>query len=244
MGYLRELIATEARYRRQRKTWQPHLDRTASEILKASGRVADRSHAVILGAGMAHDLPLKELAEQFTKLSLIDVCFSRAVRSLSRRLPGVDLVVADITGRALMFGSGSRDIVDHSEDLPEPELVPEMIGDATLVVSANVLSQLPLIPLAALRARISVDDPQRDAKIARTMIDEHLQMLRSCPGEICLISEIERQFCDGGAVVDVEDALYGADVSRHDEPWIWEIAPRPELLSDRDVRVRVSVLRP
>lgn len=232
MGYLKELIATEARLKRNRASWRPHLDATRSVIADAIGKAAKRGRAVVLGGGMLGDIPLDDLARVFNHVLVVDVCFLRATRNLAARFANVDLVTCDITGVADGVFRG---------DVPAPGVIdaPWLI-DAELVVSANVLAQLPLIPLDHLRRiRPEIDDAALE-EFAAAVIRAHLALLETCPGTRCLITEVERQVVDGDRLLETLDPLRGVLPDRDGEEWIWEIAPRPEFAPAYDVRNRVK----
>ncbi|MCK5777579.1 MAG: hypothetical protein KAH11_02235 [Rhodospirillales bacterium] len=234
MGYLKELIATEARYRRNRATWQPHLDRTRAVIARAVEATQQRRLAVVFGAGMLADIPLDVLAGAFDRVRLVDVCFLRATRRSAARHAHVELLTCDITGVVGPLLAG---------ELPAPDLPPGVsLADADLAVSANVLAQLPLVPLDCLRrTRPDIDDAALE-RFAQAIIRAHLVLLETCGGTRCLITEVERQVRDGERLIDSVDPLRGVLPDRDGEEWVWDIAPRPELVPDADIRNRVRGL--
>ena len=62
MGFLREAIGIRSRYRRCRTYWADHIERTRSVIRQGMERSRQQRKAVILGAGLLHDIPLPELS--------------------------------------------------------------------------------------------------------------------------------------------------------------------------------------
>jgi len=234
MGYLKELIATEARLRRNRATWQPHHERSRAAIVGASGRVERKGLAVVFGAGMLADIPLAELAGTFAKVRLVDVCFLRATRRAAAGFDNVEIVTCDIAGvvEAVLAG-------EMPESGPPPGIT---LSDADLAISANVLSQLPLVPLDYLRrTRPDIDDADLET-FAEGIIRSHIALLETCPGTVCLITEVEREVRDGERLIEAVDPLRGVLPDRAGDEWVWDIAPRPEVAPDYDVRNRVRAM--
>jgi len=232
MGYLKELIATEARARRCRAAWQPHLEKTRAMISAAAKAASGNEKAVVFGGGMLADIPLDVLAGKFATVVLVDVCFLKQTRRNVWRHPHIEMQTCDITGVAAPLSDGVWPVPVRPT---EPTL-----GEADLVVSANVLSQLPLIPLQYARQRKLYPDDVALPVFARQIIQAHLDYLKTCPGTVCLITEVERQFLDGGVVLGSEDPLCSVELDKKGaEEWFWDIAPRPEASPDYDIRNRV-----
>ncbi|MEQ8665020.1 MAG: hypothetical protein RIC16_04785 [Rhodospirillales bacterium] len=240
LGYLRELIATEARARRCRHAWRPHLERARAVIETAIAETRERDRAVVLGGGLIHDIPLDALARAFRNVALVDVCFARRTRRAVRALPNVTLQTFDLTGVADQLAAGAPHIEVGGAASPGRHATLDWICSADLVISANLLSQLPLIPLGFLLRRDGPGDGTALDDLARALIDDHLGLLKNCRGTVCLITELERLTCDGDAVVERDSAVFGADLDLAGETWTWDIAPRPEACPDRDVRLRVG----
>ncbi|MEX0694370.1 MAG: hypothetical protein WD075_08010 [Rhodospirillales bacterium] len=231
MGYLSELIATEARFRRCRSAWGPHLEKTQSVILSAINCTASRNKAVVLGAGLLSDIPLRALSGSFGKVVLIDVCFLHAARKAAMHYPNVEIRTSDITGLARAL---------HAGETPESALPCDIaLSDVDLVVSANVLSQLPLVPLAYLRRRHLLGEGEAARVLAHGIVRAHLDLLNTCFGTVCLISEVERQFLDGDVMLGTEDPLFGVAAEIDGDEWFWDIAPKPEASPDYAIRNRV-----
>jgi hypothetical protein len=121
-AYLRESLAIEARYRRCRKAWQPHLERCRQQMVQHMPPGGGK--AVILGSGALLDVPLPALAQAFAEVCLVDIVHPLSTRRQARGFPNIRLVEADLGGTS------------HAP-LPESE-------GADFIVSVNLLSQLPL----------------------------------------------------------------------------------------------------
>jgi len=239
MGYLTELIALEARFRRCRSHWQPHLDKTRSVIAEAVSATARYDKVVVLGCGILTDIPIDLLCTTFAEVQLVDVCFLRQTRNALRQYANIQWRLCDITGVA-------RPVYDWVAGKPDAESppTPTSPGDITLagadlVISANILSQLPLLPLEYLQKKKPDLDEETLFGFAEGIVKHHLEFLQTAPATICLISEVERQMCDGQTVVEREDPLFGVPLVQSGEEWFWDMAPKTETAGDVDIRNRV-----
>jgi hypothetical protein len=227
LGYLYEAIAIRARAGRCRTAWAPHLEKTRNVIRKAARRCPRRRKAVVLGSGLLLDVPLSELARDFEEVVLVDVIHPLGARLQHRRYVNVKSLSADVTGATAEVCRVAR--------LPGerlPRVAPDLfVGDAEvdLVVSVNLLSQLPYLPVAYLK-RAGLHTPEEIESFARGLVEAHVDYLRRLPGVVALIADVERQTVEpDGKVVERIDALHGVRLPwTAEEEWIWRLAPRPE----------------
>ncbi len=237
-GHLTELVAIWARQRRQRQAWAEHLTRARSLCLGAaeSRPPGSRRTALVLGAGLLLDVPLEQLARLFRRVVLADMAFLPGTVRLARSLGNVELLHADLTGCL---------------DAPGAEVrVPDLslgLGELDFVYSANLLSQLPLAPLAALRQADPQAGPDELTALAAAMVRAHLEGLQRLPCAACLVTDtLERGWKPGqaagkqtgkaGGVPEYEvDLLHGVRPQLAADHWIWRIAPRGEEHPDLDV---------
>ena len=226
MGFLKEAIGIRSRYRRCREDWQPHIDRCRDLILRGVQRCEQRRKAVILGAGLLHDVPLRELAQSFREVLLVDIVHPFFSRRRTWKLKTVRRVRADVTNTV-------DDLywVSDEPDKPLPQSKPSLFLDDPEIdytVSVNLLSQLPCMPLAYLAWQRAHPQERRDA-YARNVIAAHLDYLSRLPGRVTLITDVERIKIDLNAkVVEIRDLLFGLKLPRWGEEWEWKLAPCPE----------------
>ncbi len=240
MGYLKELIALEARFRRCRKHWQPHLEKTRAVIAEAVQTTERRGKVVVLGCGILADIPIERLAEEFQTVQLVDVCFLGQTRKALKHVVNIRWQGSDITGLAQPLGEWLA-TGQAGDALPTPAGPAEFtLADADLVISANILSQLPLLPLDYLQKKKPQLDETTLFGFAEGIVRRHLDFLQTAPGTVCLISEIERQLCDGQQVTETEDPLFGVPFERPGEEWFWDMAPKSEIAGDVAIRNRVK----
>ncbi len=187
MGYLKELIALEARYRRCQIAWQPHIQKTKSIICDAVNAVTRNKKVVVLGSGILSDIPIEVLSEKFDTVLLVDVCFLEKTRKQLSQHSNVEWQAMDVTGVAeplYNWAKGNQ----SSENFPVPSPPPDiMLDDADLVISSNLLSQLPLIPMQCLRRKKSHSNEETIVEFAQGIVRAHLEFLDTCPGTVCLI---------------------------------------------------------
>lgn len=240
LGYLRELIATEARYRRCRDSWQSHLANCQQTINAAAAQASGRELAIVLGGGMLHDIPLDDLAAIFNRIVLVDVCFARTTLKTVNRLPNVETRFLDLTGLTDAIANWSGRPIDDAKVLERNQADMSFVHDADLVISANVLPQLPLIPIARLHERSAFANDTVAGGLGQAIVRDHLDMLDACRGTVCLISETARMTTNRDTVLERDDALFGVTLPQAQRTWDWAIAPRPERYPDRDVVFAVA----
>ncbi|WP_243438706.1 hypothetical protein [Fundidesulfovibrio soli] len=226
-GLKREAVAIRARHARQRRAWRPHLEASKAFMLACARRCGQNGLAVVLGSGALLDVPLRELAAMFGRVVLADMVHPLAARWQARGLPGVSLSHLDVSGALEDALAGREPNPQAGRALPDflDALRPDFI------VSANILSQLPLAPFGLLPG---VDRASLGARLVR----EHLQALQDATAPACLITDTLRL---GGE--KPMDLLHGVELPGAPErTWVWNIAPRPEISPDRDYSHQVAAL--
>ncbi|NQV84309.1 MAG: hypothetical protein HQ494_10865 [Rhodospirillales bacterium] len=237
MGYLKELIAIQSRHQRCRDAWAPHLEHCKRIILEATTGIPHR-RAVVLGSGLLLDIPLGPLCDMFGEVVLVDILHLPAVIKRARLLANVRLVDADCSGLADATWDHVCD--GRTGPLPVPVFDDSFCQDSDLIVSANLLTQLPLAPLGWVQGMGEVYSKDETRTFARAIIDHHLEFLKHQTGRVCLLSETERQILQGGEVLEVIDPLFGAALPMSGLKWNWNIAPRPEITPHIDLRFRMT----
>lgn len=201
-GLVGDAVALWSRATRRRAAWAPHETRCHAAV---RGSVTDLPHcrtAVVLGSGLLRDVPVRELAAAFARVVLVDAVHLLPARLAARR-HGCDLLVADLAAPA-----GLARMLDG-------------VSPIDLVISANLLSQLPI---SLLR---EVED---DGAGRRALQAAHLAALEACGARVCLLSDtLYRDVARDGTVLE-EVALVDPDLlPPADEAWDWEVAPRGEI---------------
>ena len=243
MGYLKELIAIQARHRRCRAAWAPHLEQCMNVIKEAAHGVAKRRVAV-LGSGLLLDVPLEELARSFDDVALVDIFHMPEVEQRVRGLANVRLVTEDLSGVVEPLFRHMAE--SRAGSLPPPRVDTGPLAGADLVVSAKLLTQLPLLPLGLVREKARKDGngygEEETRAFARRIIDHHLDLLASLPGRVALLTETERVISDKDEILQSIDPLFGATLPAAGKMkrWTWNIAPRPEITRHIDLSFRMA----
>lgn len=221
MGYLRESIGIRSRYRRHAGAWAAHLENSKRVIGAGIAACDERRKAVVFGAGLIYDLPLADLSAAFDEVVLVDLVHLRPARQAARRWANIRLAVCDLTASLAGFHQGNFEVGSPADYLDDPA-----VG---YVVSANVVSQLPVLPLEWLGRRFALAEPAGQ-DLARRLVQGHLDYLRKFACPVCLISDTARIYSDGqGREIERDDALHGVELGPVDEAWSWPVAPPGEL---------------
>jgi hypothetical protein len=223
MGYLREVVGIGARYRRCKEDWQPHLDHSREIIRRAVAQCAKRRKAVVLGSGRLYDVPVEELSAQFERVALVDLIHPLPARRRCRRLANVAFVTADVTGvleplQNIAYAGGILPVSRPTMFLDD--------ADVDLVISLNILSQLPIIPCRYLR-RWNQFNEHAIERFRRQLTQAHVDYLQLFRGRVCLIADLAFLTVDAEErVIKEVDALREISLPCLGEEWIWRLAPR------------------
>lgn len=213
-GFLRESIAIGARHRRLKGDWADHLQNTRAFVLQAAARCDRTRHAVILGSGHGFDLPLRDLAHAFDRLTLIDAVHPLSIQLKALKNDGIYLSVADVNGTV-----GPR---------------PMIADDTDLVVSLNVISQLGV----ASGDDVSTQESFRSDHLRWLM---ELGVNVCLIGDV---ERIENRAGTSEGVVSKIDwpGLDSCPVPSKTDDWFWRIAPYGEIARDVEVVRKVRAL--
>ena len=214
LGYVYETVAIEARYRRCRAAWASHLAHCHRAVQAATEACPGHGLAVVLGSGPLFDIPLEYLADVFAEVVLVDVFHPARARRRAAPLANIRLFEHDLLG----FDAGG----DWQGAASAPGRWRQSLPAADLVVSANLLSQLPLQPAA----HFGLPGPEAAGRVLQGHVDD----LAGGGGAACLITEWRRRRFDRrGNLRTTEEPLSGLTLPRPLAQWDWHIAPLGEL---------------
>jgi hypothetical protein len=223
MGYVRELIGIRRRHRQWKSAWEPHCERSRRVIRQAIRRCRQYRKAIILGSGWLLDLPLSELAASFREVILVDLLHPLSTRWRTRLYRNVFLLATDVSGAAESVWRA----VEQRSSLPRA--APTLFIDDTevdLVVSLNLLSQLPCLPEQYLR-QASIHPAEEITAFCTEVVQAHLDYLHRLPGVVTLIADFEAiTISTAGAEVARHGTLYGIEFPFGGERWTWSLVPR------------------
>ena len=227
-GHLAAAVSLWSRARRCAADWSDHEAHTRAAVERAIDALPARRTCLVLGSGLMRDVSLSRLAEVFERVILVDVVHLWPIRLAARRFPNVRLVDLDITGTTdLLLG--------RATGLADP--LARFRADPTLdlVISANCLSQLSLLPVETARrrpglARIRFPD------LGRRIVEGHLGALRRFSARVCLLTDSEGlDVGPQGEILDRYDLLEGVELPPADDDWDWILAPLGEAARDHAI---------
>lgn len=233
MGFLKESISMEARVDRCQKSWGTHYQNCQKVILNASKRAVQKRTVLVLGAGSLHDVPLGVLSAQFEKVLLVDLVFLKSARNVAQQFENVELIEHDITESLQKIQIGLPFVEMPMAWLDEPEI--------DLVISLNLITQLPLIPVRWLMEHFEVTEQEGDI-LGKQLILSHILYLQAFSGEVCLIADREGvEFDANGNELDRFDPWWDVEPPKPVATWEWELVPLGEMERNRSQTNTVGV---
>lgn len=231
-GHLAQQVALWARHRRRRAAWEPHLARCRTLALAAASACPEKERrlALVLGSGLLLEVPLQELSALFERVVLADMAFVPEVRAQAARLGNVETRQVELTGWL--------DLLPGALGEPTPASrsglawLAAALPGLDFVYSANLLSQLPLFALDALRP-----DPgeERRAELGAMLVRQHLDGLAALGRPACLVTDVTERGLRRGVVEYEADLLFGVEIGLPGETWVWNMAPDGEAVRGLDV---------
>ena len=241
-GLLHDIIALQARYRRHKRAWRPHLDNTKSAILAAAETCRQTRTALILGSGALYDIPLAALCDRFERVVLVDAVHPWRARRIAMGRSGAVLIHHDLSGvyEGLLMGvANGADTPPVPVTAPLPGVLEKYVD---LVVSANLMSQLPLAPIDFIQKRLALE-PDGETNFALAILRTHLDDITGYDAALCLITDRRRETIGrDGTVLRASDALHDLELPPPDHEWVWTIAPYGELSRNESVRNHVQAI--
>lgn len=234
LGLADEHVAIARRHERVRAAWAPHLAASREAVLWAAEKCAQQKRVLVIGAGDCLDVPVKELAEHFTEVVLADIVVGKVARDWAKSNPSRIRAVA-------WDASGALDALAKVSDTLPANLAPAMFthadpglppgGEADLVVSANCISQLGLVPGHSLPAtKQDADLPERCAVAAA---QRHRAWLAERSGVRLLMADAARlDYAADGRLLKRENLHKRFGLPKPDRQWRWDLAPIPEWSPD------------
>lgn len=233
-GYLYESIALENRYARCAKNWAPHLS-NCHQFFKENIPNSAKS-VTVLGSGLAVEVPRDYIVDRFEKVYLVDLVHPRSVRKWAKDHPNVELIEADITG---VLSQLEAKIPIRKVKMPESRTWPT----ADYVVSANLISQIHLLPVSNLIRKMCGD--REIVNLGIRMIESHLDLLRKEKASIYWSDDIALIKNRRGEIVENQSTVLNVELPSQVKKWYWNVAPFGEVshFSAKDLCVKAGRLK-
>jgi len=220
MGYLKEAIAMSARAKRCQAQWGEHYHHCQQAILQAANRAVQHRTVLVFGAGSLNDVPLNELSEKFERVCLVDLVFLASARKKAAQFANVELIEHDVTESLSWISEGQSMVQSPTQWLDDSHV--------DLVISLNLITQLPLIPVRWLLTDYDYTEQQADI-IGKQLIFAHLNYLQQFAGEVCLIADREdAEFDERGHEIERFDPWWDVEAPPTEYTWEWELVPLGE----------------
>jgi len=240
LGYARAAVSLWSRRRRWTRDWAEHEINSRDFALKTVAACRRRDTVWLLGGGTLSDLPLAELSKLFRRVVVFDIAWLPQAQPAARRWSNVELKLADVTGVVQPLSEWRLGMplpippVDAMTDLdPVPP---------DCVLSLNLLSQLPLLPMEYVqRQGMTV---QAAESFGRAILQAHLQGLQDFACPVGLIADARRIWRSrAGEVVLSESAVLGVKLPPPEQSWRWPVAPRGEIDNETGLEITVEASR-
>lgn len=240
LGYARAAVSLWSRRRRCAPRWQEHEANSRAFILDVAGSCRRFDTLWLFGAGTLADLPLAELSGLFRQILLFDIAFLASARRQVRSFGNVELRLADITGLVEPLTEWRPQTplpIPSGEGLTELDPVPP-----DCVLSVNLLSQLPLLPMEYVK-RHGVGRHAAE-NFGRAILQAHLAGLNAFACPVGLLADASRIWHSrAGETVMRESALLDVALPPAEREWLWPLAPRGEIDPESSLEVRVQASR-
>lgn len=232
MGLVTASVGLWSRSRRRSRQWAPHDQRCHAVVEKVMDALPRCRTVVVLGSGLVRDVPVDRLLGTFDRVLLVDAVHLPPVRARFAFQKRVTFVTADLSGL-----SGWLDGTAPGRVPPDASILGG--EDVDLVISANLLSQIPLGVETFLEAR-----PDRERVLPGDLLAQsvrgHLDDLAKARARVCLLTDVAMEERDrAGSVTDRLDLMRGVALPRPDEWWDWTVAPFGETDRQREYVHRV-----
>ncbi len=214
-GLLRDSVGLWSRGFRHWRAWAGHAERCKAVVAESVSGLTQRRTAVVLGSGLLRDVPMDMLVGSFDAVVLVDAVHLWPVRLRWAFERKVSFILRDLTGVLSQLGGPGE--VRRAAPLADLQADPAV----DLVISANLLSQLPL-PVERAADRGMGGGPA----LARLAVEAHLADLAAFSARICLLTdESYSEVDEGGEIIERVDLLHGVPLTDGGERWDWPVSP-------------------
>ena len=252
LGLIQEVVGIKYRHKRHKDQWLEHQENTRAEILKQVKGLKKKRKALVIGAGLLLDVPLKELAAEFEEVVLTDIFFMQEAINEIKLHDNCHFVECDITSvlkeAYYLWLNTNKD--KHNYNIKLRNLIhkkpTEFLMEEKLdyVVSCNLLSQLPMA-FEGFAEKHKLHDLENYELFTNSICANHIEYLKSFNHKthVHLITDVEKQVYDTkGTLMQAEASNGSQDFSGFSESnsWQWLLADLGELHKNFSLRLAVK----
>jgi len=243
LGYAKAAVSLWSRRRRCASDWAEHEQNTRAFALEVASRCRRHETIWLLGGGTLSDLPLSELCAQFRKVIVFDIALLPGAIRAAKRFANLGLRLGDVTGMVQPLAEWRKGMplpIPQADAMQELDPVPP-----DCVLSLNVLSQLPLLPMDYVQRQGITR--QAAETFGRAILKAHLDGLHRFGCPVGLTADARRIWRSrAGEVVLSESAILDVTLPPQARSWTWPVAPRGEIDPEAglEMTVQAAVLTP
>ncbi len=241
---VQQSIAIKERYLRCETSWSAHLNH-CHNFIQAEIYATKAKSVAILGSGHLLETPIS-LFESFERIDLYDFVFPNSIRKIARLDPRIRLFEADLSGVLQELKTSLRLSLSGLSGLPGlPIPQPFKLSfQPDLLVSANILSQLPIHPVSYLMKKYPLRYTEQElVDFITNLLKSHLATVHQ-HGQGFLISDFKKITTDYNTQTSESDpTLMGLEPLAHAKIWDWQIIPRGEIENRTSTCLKVLATR-
>jgi hypothetical protein len=231
-GHLYECIAINSREKRCGQFWKPHRENCKKTILEYLPEIKNKNSVLVLGSGPLHEIPIEALSYQFNKVDLVDIVHLKTTKKVCRHLHNVNFIEADLTEL--------EENIFHEKKIINK--IPSKFTNQKydLVISANILSQLPNHLVNFLKKNNKYNEDILE-KFRTQVCNDHYLYLQKFSAPTILFSDTERSYYDPmGNLIEKESSFIKFGLPEPVKEWDWNLAPIPEASKEYSIKMKVS----
>lgn len=231
-GYVYQNISLKFRSRRCAKAWKSHNE-NCREFVRGHVAKTQPKSIMVVGSGLLLEVPIDNLLKTAEKVYLVDLVHAPEIRRLAAKHPKIELIERDISGLLGLLKKGTGPF--QLKNIPWKQLPAWDLPKVDLVISANLLSQIPLMISEVLPMTSETYE-----KFARSVRDQHIERLFSQATKVLLFADFETRYIDhDGQRIKTEMYNVNLQSLKFDREWIWEISPFGETSKDYKIEMLV-----
>jgi hypothetical protein len=223
MGYYDYQSRLIYRHLNQAGGWDSHTLHSRDFILRAVNHVNPKI-VTVLGSGWLLELPVAELLQIVDRINLVDIVHPPDLVAQAASISKLKLVEQDVSGGLItevwngMKGYSFLKKRRTLSGINIPDYDPGF--EAGMVISLNILTQLESLPVAFIKKRSTIKEPEYE-EFRKRIQEKHIAFLQQ--HKSVLISDSEEQFVyTDGRTETVCTLLASLPRAGMSEEWQWD----------------------